>query len=267
MKNYLINVDMEGIHGVVGERNKGMDPGIADYHIATENSVKEINAAVKALFEGGADNVYVWDNHGAGDNIDFSKVDPRAKKVVIKNSPLTRLDWAKDLDLTAVLYLGYHAMDGTPGVLAHTYCSSSIQYYKFNGKALGEFDMDCIFSGAPAIFAAADDVCLKQMLDTYPEIETVVTKIAKGRNSAEFIDSDTVVNNIYEGVKRALKKPLVPYKFTFPCTIEARYTRMEFAEDLYLRNKNEFGLDVKYGDDIHILICEIKNETELKMFL
>ena len=59
MKNYLINVDMEGIHGVVGERYRGMDPGIADYHIATENSIKEINAAVKALFEGGADNVYV----------------------------------------------------------------------------------------------------------------------------------------------------------------------------------------------------------------
>ena len=126
MKNYLILLDLEGVHGVVGEPYKGLEPDCADYFVATENAVKEINAVVKALFEEGADNVYVWDNHGSGTNIDFSKVDKRAKKAIFNYTPTTRMDFIKDLNLTANIFLGYHSMEGSlNGVLAHTYDSGN----------------------------------------------------------------------------------------------------------------------------------------------
>ena len=84
---YLIAVDLEGIGGVVGLPNQTLN-GSPDYEVAKENAVKEINAATKALFDGGATKVCVWDNHGGGGNLDFSKIDPRVEKI----------DW-KDVDL------------------------------------------------------------------------------------------------------------------------------------------------------------------------
>ncbi len=270
MKNYLILVDLEGIHGVVGEEYKGFGKSSFDYDIATANAVKEINVCVKALFEEGADNVYVWDNHGAGTNLDFSLIDPRAKKVDFPYTPLVRLDFLKELDICANLFIGYHAMEGTlGGVLAHTYDSGANQYYKFNGKAMGEYEMDSILSaayGVPAIFAASDTACVKQMKDATPDVVTVITKHGLSRNKAEFRDEAVVLDEIYKGVKLAVNTPHKLIDFTFPCQIEVRYTRMEWAETYYKRNREQYGLDVSYVEDCHTVTAEIKNTFELKLF-
>lgn len=270
MKNYAIFLDLEGVHGVVGEPYKGLED-IPDYNVAAYTAVTEVNAAVRALFDEGADNVYVWDNHGGGGNIDFTKVDPRAKKIEIKNNPLTRIDFIKPLDLSGVVYLGYHAREGTlNAILAHTYSSSDIQYYKFDGKLYGEFDMDCVFCsayGVPALFAASDDICVKQMLENSPHIETVVTKIALGRNKAKYLDDDKVLQDIYNGVRKSVNKKHDLYPLSFPCTIEVRYTRMELAEFYYERNTKEFGIKVDYKEDAHTLTAKINNIDELRMFL
>ena len=75
---YLLAVDLEGAHGVVGEPYKGLIPGMKEYDKAVENVTKEVNAATEALYDYGATKVFVWDNHGNLDNLDFKKVDPRA---------------------------------------------------------------------------------------------------------------------------------------------------------------------------------------------
>ena len=72
---YLIAVDLEGIGGVVGEPYKTLTES-RDYKISTENAAREINSAVKALFDNGATKVAVWDNHGGKNNLDFSKISP-----------------------------------------------------------------------------------------------------------------------------------------------------------------------------------------------
>lgn len=270
MKNYAIFLDLEGVHGVVGIPNDGLGD-IPDYYIATYTAVTEVNAAVKALFDEGADNVYVWDNHGGGNNIDFSRVDKRAKKIEIVNNPLTRIDFIESLDLSGVVYLGYHAREGTlNAVLAHTYSSSDIQYYKFNGKPFGEFDMDCVFCshyGVPALFAAGDDICINQMLENSPHIQTAITKIALGRNKAQYLDDGKVLQDIYDGVRKSVHTKHDLYPLSFPCQIEVRYTRMELAEFYYQRNTKEFGLKVDYLEDAHTLTATIKDINELRMFL
>ncbi len=271
MKNYLISVDMEGIHGVVGEEYKGFNATCKDYPIATANAVKEINTVIAALIEEGADNIYVWDNHGGKDNIDFSMVHEKAIKITTPNPPLKRLDFLKDLNICGNIFLGYHAREGTlNGVLAHTYSSADNQYYKLNGKQVGEFEMDSIFAaeyGVPSIFFASDDVCVNQIKESHPDIETVITKIGKGRNAATFIDEATVLKNIYNGVKRAVNRVNKTIDFSFPCELEVRYTRMEWAETYYKRNNTEYGINVQYGEDCHVLKTTIHNPFELKLFL
>ena len=148
-KDYLIAADLEGIHGIVGEPYKSLYPDVADYAKAIENAVKEINVAVKALFDAGAGRVAVWDNHGQGKNIDFSAIDARAVRV--ENPPMKRyerLSFAKNFAFAGIILLGYHSKEGSfNGVLAHTYSSAAIQYYKIGGKTMGEAEIDAYIAG------------------------------------------------------------------------------------------------------------------------
>jgi len=266
---YLIAVDLEGIHGVVGEPNVGLLRSLADYAVAVEGAVAEINAAVQALFDSGATKVFVWDNHAGGGNIDFSKVDSRAEQLIPeKGQP--RLEFCKEHCFAGILYLGYHSKEGTlGGVLAHTYNSSAIQYMKVNGKQLGELDFDSNIAGGfgvPALFAASDDICVKQMAECNPDTVTVITKYAKGRNAAEFRTREEVVKDIYEGVKLAVGKKVRSVTFTFPCTYEIRYTRMEMAAWIY-ESMRERLLDLRYGEDAHTLQVTLRNIDDLRPFL
>ena len=47
---YLIAVDLEGIHGVVGEAFKGLSPDMDDYKVAVKNAYLEINTIANTLF-------------------------------------------------------------------------------------------------------------------------------------------------------------------------------------------------------------------------
>lgn len=267
---YIIAVDLEGAHGIVGEPYKGLLVELADYKKAVENVTKEVNAAIQALYDSGATEVDVWDNHGNLDNLDFSKVDARAKKIKPKSNGRGRLDFLAEKEYQGILFIGYHSREGTRnGVLAHTYSSNDIQYYKLNGKAIGEFDFDSILAAAfkvPTVFLSSDDVCVKQFQENHSQAVTAITKIGKGRNQAEFLPVLEVLENIYNGVCEAVKKKITVEKPTFPYTIEVRYTRTEYAESVYKKLCAE-GLLVEYGEDAHVLTASVSDINELRMFL
>lgn len=252
---YLIAIDMEGIHGVVGQPYVGLLRDIPDYKIAVENGTKEVNAAVKALFDSGATKVAVWDNHGGGGNLDFEKIDPRVTKIDSKGDKF-RFDFAKDHDFCGIVYLGYHAREGTLGaVLAHTYSSVAIQYAKLDGVAVGELELDTYIAatyGIAPLFSASDDICNAQFSALAPDAVTVTTKYAKGRNAADFRDEDEVLREIYDGVCAAVKKSPSAVGYPVPASAEIRYTRMEFAAEKLAREA-ELGISCEYGEDAHIL--------------
>lgn len=267
---YLLAVDLEGAHGVVGEPYKGLVPGMSEYAKAVENVTAEVNAAVKALFDAGATKVFVWDNHGNLDNLDFSKVDPRAEKVKPKSNSVGRLDFLRESKIAAMLFIGYHSREGSlNGVLAHTYSSQDIQYYKIDGKQVGEFDIDGIIAGSfgvPAVFLSGDDVCAAQFLENSPNAVVAVTKIGKGRNQAEFLPKDKVLDEIYKKVVEAASKKFSVTGNRFPCSVEVRYTRTEFAA-ICLKKLTDFGVRVVYGEDAHVLIGVAENVDDLRKFL
>lgn len=268
MMEYLIAVDLEGVHGVVGEQNKGLNRMVADYPIAVENATLEVNTAIKALFDSGATKVFVWDNHGGGGNLDFSKIDSRATEIIPDKSR-QRMDFLKEHTIAGVLYIGYHSKEGTVnGVLAHTYNSVDHQYFKINGKQLGELDFDTCIAGAygvPAIFAACDDLCVLQMQACSPQTVCAVTKYATGRNSAIFRDREDVLKEIYEGVRNAVNKDIPPVYLRFPCDFEVRYTRMEMAAWRLETLKGQLS-NLHYGEDAHVLQATLYTIDELRRF-
>ena len=270
MKNYLIAVDMEGVHGVVGVPYRGLACELDDYKVAVDSATKEVNAVIKALYDGGANKVYVWDNHGNLDNLDFNLIDSRAQKVIPKSNNFDRIDFVDGLDIKAVLFIGYHSREGSfNGVLAHTYDSTCVQYYKINGKQVGEYDMDAYmaaeYSIAP-IFAACDNVCAEQVKAFNEKTITVITKIGTGRNSAIFRDEDELLKEIYSGVLDAFKTEVKVKKLEFPCEFEVRFTRTEFAKEMIERMVKDVP-QITYGEDAHILKAEINNIKELKHML
>lgn len=270
MNNYLIAVDMEGVHGVVGVPYKGLACELDDYKVAVKSATKEVNTVIKALYDGGADKVYVWDNHGNLDNLDFNLIDKRAEKVHPKSNNFDRIDFVDGLNIKAVFYIGYHSREGSlNGVLAHTYDSTAVQFYKINEKQVGEFDMDAFMAAEydiPSVFAACDNVCAEQVKQFNKDAVTVITKVGTGRNSAEFRDEEQILKEIYDGVLKALNTKNKVYKIAFPCTFEVRFTRTEFAKEMLDRMIKDVP-QITYGEDAHTLIAKINNIRELKHML
>ncbi len=265
---YLIACDLEGIHEVVGEPNKGLLRELDDYKVAIRNAEKEINAAARALFDAGATKVALWDNHGGGNNINEDNIDSRVIHVYhLKNKP--RFELVKEHNFSGIVYLGYHSREGTlGGVLAHTYSSVAIQYIKIDGKPVGELDIDtyiCAMHGIVPLFSASDDICNSQFKELAPDSVTVTTKYAKGRNAAKFIDEDKVLDSIYKGVYESAKKNISPIHYPTPANVEIRYTRMELAEEMYKR-ATAMGIPVKYGEDAHILLFTFERINDLPTF-
>ena len=267
---YLIALDLEGVHGVMGEPLSvspyAIGVGTGQYEVAKASAVQEVNRAVKALFDGGATRVLVWDNHGARDNIDFSLVDPRAEKLIV-DTKKPRLEFLKDYAIQGIVFLGYHSKAGAiNGNLAHTYNGMEIQYVKLNGKQVGEFDLDTYIAGeygVPPIFAASDDVCVGQVHEHSPSTVTVVTKIGKGKRKAEFLDEETVLQQIEEGVGQAMKKEISATKLTFPCQFEIRYSKMEMAEWKMETLAEQFE-GLQYGEDGHTLRLTVHSIDALR---
>ena len=72
---FAIAVDLEGVACVVGDRS-GLGDG-SNYDFAAKQGAREADAAARALFDMGTEQVIVWDNHGSGVNLDYDMIDSR----------------------------------------------------------------------------------------------------------------------------------------------------------------------------------------------
>ena len=248
-KRFIIACDLEGVNNVVGEPYKGLYRGCDEWEIARRQAALEINSAAVALFDAGAEVIDLWDNHGGGGNIDPCDLDPRIR-LLDPNMEKPRFYFAGDYD--AVLYFGYHAMEGTlGGVLAHTMNSAQNQYYKLNGKYIGEVDMDAYIAaskGMPARFFAGGDIASAQAKCAVGEIVTVTTKKELSRNEAVFRDNDELLAEIGERIVQAVTVEADPHRLTFPATLEKSYKRVEDAHK-YLTRLVAAELSADYLDD------------------
>ena len=80
-KRVLFAVDLEGVNCVVGEAYMGLHRDSDEWNVARHQAALEINAASEALFVLGVEKIGVWDNHGGGNNIDASSLDPRLELI------------------------------------------------------------------------------------------------------------------------------------------------------------------------------------------
>lgn len=231
---FLVNIDLEGCAGVVGEANLSLTAS-KDYDFAKEQGAREANAAIKALFESGASEVIVWDAHGSGLNLNSDALDQRAK--IIKGSGWKNRMEIVDDTFSGVLFIGYHSKDNVAkAVLSHTFNSGAFQYIKINGQEVGEIEVDAAILGdkkVPVIFVSSDKEACQQAKKALPWIQTCQTKEALGHNMALSLHPKQACQKIYEGVKKAVSRMPKMELFTLPSPIdlEIRFKRIEDAEN------------------------------------
>lgn len=249
-KRILIALDLEGVNHVVGEAYSGLVRESRDWFVAKDQGALEVNAAAGALFEAGAEAVGLWDNHGGSKNIDPEALDPRIRLIPHDNSKPRMAFAAGEYD--CICFFGYHAMEGTlGGVLAHTMSSVSVQYYKLNGKYIGEVDMDAYIAaehGMPSRFFAAGNIACLQAQHAVERIVTVPTKTELSRNEAVFRKNEELFAEIAEKIVEAVSSEADPVRLKFPAVMEKSFKRIEDAAK-YRKRLRDAGMDAEYPED------------------
>ena len=267
-KRILLALDLEGVNNVKGVPYEALSKGTDEWKTAKKQGALEINAAARALFDNGAERVDLWDNHGGGHNIDKADLDPRVN-LLDPDLTLPRMYFADDYD--CVCYFGYHAMEGTlGGVLAHTMSSKTVQFYKLDGKHIGEIDMDAYIAashGKPSVFFAGGDIACSQAKRAVDGIFTVTTKREISRNEAEFRESEVLFEEIGEKIVKAVSSEHSYKTLTFPARFEKSFKRVEDAAK-YLDRLQKKSIKADYlsdeilGKDAHTVVSEVNNIEE-----
>ncbi len=230
MKIY-ISADMEGICGVVSSEHTARNG--REHDRARIWMTEEVNAAAQGALDAGADEVIVNDSHGTMANIILEALHPSAQ--LITGSP-KRYSMVEGLDdsCDAAVFIGYHAMAGTGGVLCHTY-EETVEYVKLNEMEVGETGLNAGvagYYGVPLVCVSGDDVLCDEASQLIPGIHTVKVKTALSRNAALCMPLKSVHELITSSVREALdhRADIEPLVFTTPVLLEVRFADPRYAD-------------------------------------
>jgi D-amino peptidase len=220
----FISVDMEGIGGVIHWEDvsrKGKD-----YSLFRRLMTDETNAAVEGALEAGATEILVRDSHGSARNILPDRLHPEA--ILLRDWSGGLLSMMEGIDETydAVIFVGYHAREGTPdAVLKHT-MTGKIDVF-INGKNMPEAGINGAIAGyfnVPVVMAAGDLAFVKQAQELFPGVECAAVKEGIGK-AAKMVHPTKAQEMIKRKTKKALTnlKKFKPFKLNTPITMEIRY--------------------------------------------
>lgn len=234
--NVFMVTDMEGVAGVVSFTDQSYPDG--RYYDAGKRLVTaEVNAAVDGLVDGGADDILVWDGHGAG-AILFEELHPRARLLHGRPSP----PWSRLKEVIArydvCVIVGQHAMAGVAtGNQNHTQNSRTVDYYELNGTRIGEIGQIALFMGAlglPLIFLSGEQDACREAEALVEGITTVAVKEGLGRGAAISLSAQRARSKIRAGIHAALEKqrtdPLPPLVWPGPYVLEKRFFFTDVAD-------------------------------------
>jgi len=236
MRSVFIMTDLEGVAGVVSfdKQTAASSP----YHDnARRLLTAEVNAAVEGLLEAGVEDVLIADGHGGG-AIWYEDLHERAR--------LLHGNWFLPRDIRDAIFrefdacanIGQHAMAGTrTGNLNHTQNHNTIDYYKLNGKPIGEIAQFALYMGGlgvPAFFLSGDEAACREAEELVPAIKTAAVKQGVSRNGAISLSAPCARRLIKEGIRDAVESfranPIEPLVWPGPYVLEKRFFASDTAD-------------------------------------
>ena len=217
MKVY-IQTDIEGVAGFCFFENR-KDASVENFHHRQRMRkllTDEVNTAVEAALDEGADEILVNDSHGTGYNILFEELNPACR--IIHGRNCSGPHWLPLLEGSdALVLVGMHAMGGTPvSITPHS-------LWKVNGGKilLSEGTMAAAIAGdlgIPTVFVSGDDKVTAEFREKIPGIEAVAVKQALSPYQACSLIPEKACLLIADGVRRGLRRrsEIAPYVIPGP---------------------------------------------------
>jgi len=224
----MIWADIEGVAGVsTWDHTSGTLPL---YEEGRRLYTEEINAAVRGCKRAGAKEIIVVDGHGGGYKTGAGflslipdRLEPGAEYVL-------GYTWARYVapfedGCDAILFVGAHAMAGTPqAVLSHTVSSESWYQATINGTVVGESGIVAAIGGCwrvPAVFVAGDDATCREVQALIgPGVVAAPVKRGLSRFAARHLAPVDARALIEQKIAEALgRRQAWPAPLTFPSPV------------------------------------------------
>ena len=177
---------------------------------------------------GGADEVLVNDSHDGMRNVLIEELNPKAQLISGDTKPLCMMQGI-DSSFDLVMFVGYHAMAGTPAaVLNHTLYSRMITDVWINGKLVGETAINAGIAGyfgVPVGAITGDDKAASEAVVLLDNIETAVVKEGIDRYVAKCMPLKESRELIGRIAKRAVERrnEFKPFTFSSPVNFRVRF--------------------------------------------
>jgi D-amino peptidase len=204
----VISVDMEGISGIADRTQ--LLPGERLYAESRPHMAAEVKAVVRAAWAAGASAVTVNDSHDGMLNIGWAEMrdlPPQTRLISGAGKPWSMGQGFAEAD--GVMFIGYHAMAGTPAaIMDHTY-RGDVHHLALNGREVGETGFNAYLAGhhgVPVLMVSGDRALGEEAADFLPEAEVVVTKDALSRRSALLFSPAEVAERLEEAAVRAVER-------------------------------------------------------------
>ncbi len=240
----MIWCDMEGVAGIsVWDQVNG---GAPLYEEGRRLYTEEINAAVRGCKRAGATEIIVVDGHGAGGSWSFKSLLPERLESgaeYVLGYPWARYVKPLEEGCDAVLFVGAHAMAGTPdGILCHTVSSQAWYNATINGTLVGESGIISAIAGdfnTPCIFVSGDTATCREVQSLLgAEVVTASVKTGLGRYSARHKPANDacalIEGQVYSSI--TLHNWPLPLKFSGPVTFAVELSTPDRANDFMGRN-------------------------------
>ncbi|MGA1195594.1 MAG: M55 family metallopeptidase [Candidatus Latescibacterota bacterium] len=236
MKKVVVGTDIEGVAGVVSFEDQSRNTG--RYHdLAKRLATAEVNAAVDGLLDAGVEDILVIDGHGPG-GLWFEDIHEAAQLLHGRPGAPRSVRDPIFAQYDACVMIGQHAMAGVAtSNQNHTQSSTHIDYYKLNGKLIGEIAQFGLYNGAlglPLIFLSGEEAACQEAEDLIPNIVTTCVKKGLSRNAAISLSAQASRKKIRAGIKKAVENhrqnPIPPLEWPGPYTLEKRFLFTDIAD-------------------------------------
>jgi len=230
-----ISVDMEGIGGIVEEKQISSDEFGSGYRQeARELLTGEVNAAIEGALEGGATAVTVNENH-SGRELILERLHPTARVIQGNTKPLETLDTIDD-GYDALFLVGIHARSYTPkSVLAHTWWPGVTDEWRVNGTVIGEIGFNALLAGhfgVPTALVTSDDGGVAEAQELLGDVEGVTVKWSRSHAAAVGVHPTEAQRLVREGAAKAVRERdrFKPFSLGTPVAFEIDFGKAAMAD-------------------------------------
>lgn len=229
---FMIRCDVEGVTGIVHPSQVNPDSPGAAYGL--EMLRHDLSAVIEGLLTTGDHEIWIYDMHHHGRNLDMRRLNPCSRIVCGKPHYLPGNLGGLTAEFDGLILLGLHSKAGTGELLSHTY-ESQVRNITLNGVSVGEIGMEAALAGelgVPAVMLTGDSAGCAEARALLGDIVTVMVKDSLGQHAAVCYPTTRTGELLQAGASAAAEKAtsIKPFKIDPPVTLVISLENSPFAD-------------------------------------